>query len=125
MTDDLPLSILLGALLGVLHGAAAVAAPVVPNFTRGTITSETSSRTEVVEIIKQIEYTTGESYTVTGTNINIPANPQPGANYTIVDQGAPFQFSETYLGPGIAKETWIERNTVTDSTTNSLSVFTQ
>ena len=125
MTDDLPLSILLGALLGVLHGAVAVAAPVVPNFTRGTITSETSSRTEVVEIIKQIEYTTGESYTVTGTNINIPANPQPGANYTIVDQGAPFQFSETYLGPGIAKETWIERNTVTDSTTNSLSVFTQ
>jgi hypothetical protein len=72
MTDDLPLAILLGALLGVLHGAAAVAAPVVPNFTRGTITSDTSSRTEVVEVIRQVEYTTGTSYTVTGTNINIP-----------------------------------------------------
>ena len=45
--------------------------PVVPNFTRGTITSDTSSRTEVVETIHQIEYTTGSSYTVTGNNINI------------------------------------------------------
>ena len=125
MTDDLPLAILLGALLGVLHGAAAVAAPVVPNLTRGTITSETSSTTEVVEVIRQVEYTTGTSYTVTGTNINIPANPTPGANYTIVNQGEPFQFSETYLGPGVASETWIDRTTTVNSTTNSLSVFTQ
>jgi len=125
MTDDLPLAILLGALLGVLHGAAATAAPVVPNFTRGTITSETSSRTEVVEVIRQVEYTTGTSYTVTGTNINIPSNPTPGANYTIRNQGEPFQFSETYLGPGVASETWIDRTTTIESTTNSLSVFTQ
>jgi len=55
----------------------ALAAPVVPNFTRGTITSETTSHTEVTEIIHQIEYTTGSSYTVTGNNINIPANPKP------------------------------------------------
>jgi hypothetical protein len=78
-----------------------------------------------VESIRQIEYTTGESYTVSGTNINIPSNPTLGANYTIVTQGAPFQFSETYLGPGIAKETWIDRTTTTESVTNSVSVFTQ
>lgn len=101
------------------------AAPVTPNFTSGTITSETKTRTEVVEVIKQVEYTTGTSYTVTGTNINIPARPEPGANYTIHTQGAPFQFSETYLTPGIAKETWIDRKMVEESTTNSLSVFTQ
>jgi len=110
-------------LLGFHHGA--LANTVVPNFTRGTITAETKSHTEIVETIKQIEYTTGTSYTVTGTNINIPASPQPGASYTIMNQGAPFQFSETYLGPGVAKETWIERTTTTDSTTNSISVFTQ
>ena len=127
MKDDLPLAILLGTLLGVCHGLLqpAAANTVVPNFTRGTITAETTSHTEVVEIIKQIEYTTGESYTVTGTNINIPSNPKPGANYTIITPGAPFQFSETYLGPGVAKETWIERTTTTESTTNSMSVFTQ
>ena len=101
------------------------AAPVTPNFTSGTITSETKTHTEVVETIKQIEYSTGTSYTVTGTNINIPANPGPGANYTIQTQGAPFQFSETYLTPGIAKETWIDRKTTEDSVTNSISVFTQ
>jgi hypothetical protein len=103
----------------------ALANTVVPNFTRGTITAETKSYTQIIETIRQVEYTTGESYTVTGTNITMPSTPQKGAAYTITNPGAPFQFSETYLGPGIAKETWIERTTTTDSTTNSMSVFTQ
>ena len=103
----------------------AYANTVVPNFTRGTITATTESTTRIVETIRQIEYTTGESYTVTGTNINIPGSPQRGANYSIMTQGAPFQFSETYLGPGVAKETWIDRTTETESVTNSVSVFTQ
>jgi hypothetical protein len=98
---------------------------VVPNFTRGTITATTETSTKIVETIRQIEYTTGTSYTVTGTNINIPAAPHQGASYTIMNQGAPFQFSETYLGPGVAKETWIDRTTEQKSTTNSISVFTQ
>ena len=103
----------------------AYAESVVPNFTRGTITATTETSTKIIETIRQVEYTTGTSYTVTGTNINIPANPAPGANYTIMTQGAPFQFSETYLGPGVAKETWIDRTTEQKSTTNSISVFTQ
>jgi hypothetical protein len=103
----------------------AYAESVVPNFTRGTITATTETTTKIVEAIRQVEYTTGTSYTVTGTNINIPGTPAPGANYTIIDQGAPFQFSETYLGPGVAKETWIDRTTEQKSTTNSISVFTQ
>ena len=111
------------AVLGVI--TPCYAAPVTPNFTSGTITSETKTRTEVIETIKQIEYTTGTSYTVTGTNINIPGTPAPGMNYTIQTQGAPFQFSETYLTPGVAKETWIDRKTTEDSVTNSISVFTQ
>ena len=94
-----------------------LAESVVPNFTRGTINATTESTTKIVEAIRQVEYTTGESYTVTGTNINIPSTPQKGSSYTIMDQGAPFQFSETYLGPGVAKETWIDRTTETQSTT--------
>lgn len=111
------------AVLGVI--SPSYAGPVTPNFTSGTITSETKTRTEVVEVIKQIEYTTGTSYTVTGTNINIPGTPAPGMNYTIQTQGAPFQFSETYLTPGVAKETWIDRKTTEDSIANTISVFTQ
>jgi hypothetical protein len=103
----------------------AYANSVVPNFTRGTINATTESTTRIVETIRQVEYTTGTSYTVTGTNINIPGTPSPGANYTIMEQGAPFQFSETYLGPGLAKETWIDRTSETNSTTTSISVFTQ
>ena len=98
---------------------------VVPNFTRGTINATTESTTKIVESIRQVEYTTGESYTVSGTNINIPGNPTKDTNYSIMVQGAPFQFSETYLGPGVAKETWIDRTTETESTTTSISVFTQ
>jgi hypothetical protein len=103
----------------------ALAEQVVPNFTRGTITATTETHTQIIETIHQVEYTTGSSYTVSGTNINIPGTPQQGANYSIMTQGAPFQFSETYLGPGLAKETWIDRTTSQDSTTNSVSVFTQ
>lgn len=103
----------------------AYAESVVPNFTRGTITSTTETQTKIVEAIRQIEYTTGTSYTVTGTNINIPGTPAPGTSYSIMNQGAPFQFSETTLGPGVAKETWIDRTTEQKSTTNSVSVFTQ
>ena len=98
---------------------------VVPNFTRGTITATTESTTKIIESIRVVEYTTGESYTVTGTNINIPGNPTKDTEYSIVTPGAPFQFSETYLGPGVASETWIDRTTEQQSTTNSVSVFTQ
>jgi hypothetical protein len=103
----------------------AYAESVVPNFTRGTINATTESTTKIIESIRQVEYTTGESYTVTGTNINIPGNPTKDTEYSIITPGAPFQFSETYLGPGVAKETWIDRTTETQSTTTSISVFTQ
>lgn len=113
-------------LLGAAHDIqAANSASVVPNFTTGTVTSETTSRTEVIEVIRQQEYSTATTYTVTGHNINIPANPALGSNYTITQQGAPFQFSESYFTPGLVTDTQIERTTVTDSTTFSTSVFTQ
>ena len=56
----------------------AMAVPVVPNFTSGTMTSHTESTTTVNETIRQIDYQTGWSYTVTGTNISIPSTPQVG-----------------------------------------------
>jgi hypothetical protein len=118
--------IIAGLLLGTAHGIqAANAASVVPNFTTGTVTSETTSRTEVTEVINVVEYSTATSYTVSGTNINIPSSPSPGTNYTIVEQGAPFQFSETHMTPGISSVTDMTRTTVTDSFTTSISVFTQ
>lgn len=112
-------------LLLLMLMAPAQAASIVPNFTSGTVTSETTSRTEVTEIMNIVEYSNSTSYTVSGTNINIPSNPVVGANYTQVVPGQAFQFSETMMTPGIARETYIERTTIIDSTTNSISVFTQ
>lgn len=114
----------LGLILGALHGRAH-SAPMVPNFTTGTVTSHTESTTTINETIKQTDFQTGWSYTVTGTNINIPGTPAVGTNYTQIDAGAPFQFSETYFGPGKTKETAIDRTTTIQSVTDSVSVFSQ
>jgi hypothetical protein len=103
----------------------ALAAPVTPNFTSGTVTSHTESTTTVAESIRQQDFQTGFTYTVTGTNVNVPGTPTLGTQYTIVNQGEPFQFSETYMGPGLIKDTTVERTTTTQSVTDSLSVFTQ
>ena len=120
-------SIILGLLLGMIHGLCqpSSARTVVPNFTTGTVNSETTSSQTITESIHVIEYSTGGSYTVTGTNISIPGTPGPGTQYGIVTQGQAFQFSETYLPPGISSETFIERTTTTESFTTTLSVFTQ
>ena len=109
---------------GALHGGMANAA-VTPNFTTGTVTSHTESTTTVSESISQIDYQTGWTYTVSGTNISIPDNPALGMTYSQVDPGAATQFSESYLGPGLSRETFIERTTTITSVTDSLSVFTQ
>lgn len=115
----------LGLILGALHGASASAAPVAPSFTTGTVTSRTESTTTVKEVINQIDYTTGSSYTVSGTNIDFEGTPSLDTPYEIAVPGGAFQFSETHLGHGIARETYIERDTTIFSVTESTSVFTQ
>lgn len=124
MDLDLSKAIGAGLILGALHGAAQ-AVPVSPNFTTGTVTSQTESSTTVTESIRQVDYMTGTQYTVTGTNIQWDGPPAPGANYTMVTPGEAFQFTETYLGPGESRLTEIERTTTIESITNSVSVFTQ
>jgi len=111
-------------LLLVVHGVAAKSA-VTPSFTTGTVTSRTESTQTINENIIQTDMQTGYTYTVSGSNMNIPANPGVDSIYTQVTPGAATQFSETYFGPGISRITEIERTTTTTSVTDSLSVFTQ
>ena len=110
----------------LLFPIGAKAVPVTPNFTNGTVTSRTESTTTVTETIRQTDFQTGWTYTATGTNV-IPStgNFEYGATYSVVVPGQAFQFSETYMGPGVSKETFIERTTVVESVTDSLSVFSQ
>ena len=50
--------------------ATALAVPVVPNFTQGSMTSHTETTSKVTETINSIDYNTGWQYSVTGTNVD-------------------------------------------------------
>ena len=112
-------------LLLLLLWAPTAHANVTPSFTRGTMTSRTESTTTVTEAYEIVEFSTGTSYTMSGTNIQWTGKPGPKANYTQVSPGAATQFTETILGPGVASTTNFTRNTVVNSVITSTSVFTQ
>ena len=136
----------LGLILGVAHGAAQ-AVPVVPNFTQGTMTTRTETTQTINETINSMDYSTGYTYSVTGSNvkstsgqINLPTSNTSntidgvtstwtglqGTNTWVqVDPGAAFQFTETYQGPGLQNQTIIQRETLVESLTESTSIFSQ
>ena len=141
----------LGLILGVLHGLAqpAYSVPVVPNFTQGSMTSTTETTSTITETINSIDYNTGYTYTVTGTNIKsnsglapssvsnqsntingvtstwtgLNMNTRPTFSQDVV--GAPFQFVESYTGPGMSNQTIIQREQTIQSVTTSTSIFSQ
>ena len=129
--------------------APAHSVPVVPNFSQGSMTSHTETTSKIVETINSIDYNTGWTYTVTGTNIknsgeslSPPATNVTGnangisatwtgldlskkPNWQLMNPGAAFQFTESYLGPGLQNQTIIQRTTEIQSITDTTSIFTQ
>jgi len=143
---------ILVVLLLLSGGGAARAVPVVPNFTQGSMTSNTTTTSTVVETINSMDYNTGWQYVVTGTNVEASGNLTPtgagstnntnvtldgvtsqwtGLNlnqrpdYTMTTPGAAFQFTESYQGPGLSNHTIIQRTTTINSVTDTTSTFTQ
>jgi len=136
----------LGLILGALHGAAAKAVPVVPNFTQGSMTTHTETTQTVVETINSMDYNTGYQYSATGSGITASGNLSPGTGaqnvtingvtsswtgatskptYVQTNPGAAFQFTETYKGPGLSNHTIIQRETNVTSVTDTTSIFSQ
>ena len=141
--------LVLTAVATVLASArTAVAVPVVPNFTQGSMTSNTETTSTVSETINSMNYNTGYEYVITGTNIehdgatisapsttgnsntlngvtstwtNLDLSNKP--NFTITTPGADFQFVESYSGPGLSNHTIIQRTTTINSVTNTTSTF--
>ena len=126
----------------------AIAVPVVPNFTQGSMTSNTETTSTVSETINSMNYYTGYEYVITGTNIehdgatisapsttgnsntlngvtstwtNLDLSNKP--NFTLTTPGADFQFVESYSGPGLSNHTIIQRTTTIQSVTNTTSTF--
>ena len=143
---------LLTELILLSSAGAARAVPVVPNFTQGSMTSNTTTTSTVTETINSMDYNTGWQYVVTGTNVEASGNLVPtGAgstnntsvtldgvtsqwtglnldqrpNFTMTTPGAAFQFTESYQGPGLSNHTIIQRTTTINSVTDTTSTFTQ
>ena len=146
--DRLHEAICLGGLLGVLHGllAPALAVPVVPNFTQGSMTSHTETTQKITETINSMDYNTGYQYSVTGSGITASGNLSPGTStststiegvtsqwtglstkpsFTQTIPGGAFQYTETYQGPGLSTQTIIQRVTEVTSITDTTSIFSQ
>ncbi len=126
----------------------AMSVPVVPNFTQGSMTSNTETTSTVSETINSMNYNTGYEYVITGTNIehdgatisapsttgnsntlngvtstwtNLDLNNKP--NFTLTTPGQNFQFTESYSGPGLSNHTIIQRTTTIQSVTSTTSTF--
>ena len=133
-------------LVAFLMGTPAMAVPVVPNFTQGSMTSHTETTQKIVETINSMDYNTGYQYSVTGSGISASGALQPGTgannvtidgvtsswtgltsrpNFTQTTPGAAFQFTETYKGPGLSNQTIIQRTTEVQSITDTTSIFSQ
>ena len=136
----------LGLVLGALHGTVASAVPVVPNFTQGSMTSHTETTQKITETINSMDYNTGYQYSVTGSGITASGDLSPGTgtnnvtidgvnttwtgvtskpSFTQTTPGAAFQFTETYMGPGLSNQTIINRTTEVTSVTDTTSIFSQ
>ena len=130
------------------NARTATAVPVVPNFTQGSMTSNTETTSTVTETINSMNYDTGYQYVITGTNIQHDGNTISAPNtdqnsntingvtstwtgldhtqkpnFTMVTPGDPFQFTESYSGPGLKNHTIIQRTTTIQSVTNTTSTF--
>ena len=141
-------------LLVVMSGAInpVIAVPVVPNFTQGSMTSNTTTTSTVTETINSMDYNTGWQYSVTGSGVSADGNLTPTGsgsvsntnvtldgvtstwnglnleqrpNFTMTNQGGAFQFTESYQGPGLSNHTIIQRVTTINSVTDTTSTFTQ
>lgn len=137
-----------GLILGAIHGFVqpAFSVPVVPNFTQGSMTSSTETKSKVTEVINSMDYNTGYQYSATGSGITASGNLSPGTgtntvtidgvtstwtgvtskpSFTQTNPGAAFQFTETYQGPGLSNHTIIQRTTEVESITTTTSIFSQ
>ena len=139
-------SIVTSVVATFISGATALAVPVVPNFTQGSMTSHTETTSTVVETINSMDYNTGYQYTATGSGVTVNGNLSPGTGANSVSingvtsqwtgvsskptvlqtiPGAAFQFTETYKGPGLSNHTIIQRETTIQSVTDTTSIFQQ
>lgn len=130
---------------------SANAGSITPSFTSGQIESSSTSKTIIVETIVTENYRTGYSYSMQGSNVQVKDGTviSPDATYTntqtvngvsfkwvtpdlptkpqweVKDAGEAFSIVENFLAPGLDATSTIQRTINTESTSSSLSIFSQ
>ena len=124
------------------------ASPITGAFTTGTMNSTTTSVQTIVESVVSKDYNSGYTYSVSGTGVEVQdsGNMVPSAvqtngttdgvsySWTGLDfstkptwkqseNGAAFQLSEHYMGPGLSNVTTINREITTESVQVTQSIF--
>ena len=124
------------------------AQPITGAFTTGTMNSTTTTSQVIVESVVSKDYNSGYSYSLAGTGIEMQnsGNMVPSAVQTTgttdgvsyswtgldfntkptwkqTENGAPFQMTESYMGPGLSNVTTITRNITVESVTVTQSIF--
>ena len=119
-------------LLLLISPLAASAQSVTPNFTTGTMT-QTVTATQTINETSLIERFGGDVNVWNGDNIEaIDANgasvdvaDPTGLEFHIVDPAQPWQLEITTRAAGLVETVDTTRTIVTDTVTNTLSVFSQ
>ena len=125
------------------------AVPVVPNFTQGSSTSRTETTTNITETIRPTTYTSGDTYSVTGSGVQHDGSTisAPNAtvnetingttytwtgldlgekpNWTLTNQGDAFQFTEVYTPAGLQSVSDVTRTIQSESVTDTTTIFSQ
>ena len=124
------------------------ASPISGAWTTGTMNSTTTTQQTIVESVISKDYTSGYTYSVSGTGVKLQnggsmipdavkeTGTTDGVSYswtgldfstkpTFVqsENGAAFQLTESYMGPGLSNVTTINRNITVESTTVTQSIF--
>ena len=122
--------------------------PITGAFTTGTMNSTTTTTQTIVESVVSKDYNSGYSYSIAGTGIEIngTGNMVPSATQTTgttdgvsyswtgldfsskptwkqTENGAAFQLTERYMGPGLSNVTTINRQITVESTHITQSIF--
>ena len=112
-------------LLALMSPAVARANTVTPQFTTGSMNSTTTT-TQTITAVEQRQVFGSEVNTWSGTNVTPSADiAGSGTTFTVTDTANPWTLETTTRSAGLVEQWDTTTNYTINSTTNSLSVFSQ
>ena len=112
-------------LLALLSPSIARAQTVTPQFTTGSMNSTTTTTQTIVET-EQVQVWGAAVNTWTGTNVTPSADiTTSGTTFSVTNTANPWSLETTTRAAGLVEQRDYTRNFTINSTTTSLSVFSQ